>query len=59
VTDLDGLPEHLTAEISHFFEIYKALEPDKHADVRGWEGAAAASTEIEACRARYADLPAH
>jgi inorganic pyrophosphatase len=53
VTDLDGLPEHLTAEISHFFEIYKALEPDKHSSVRGWEGAAAALIEIEACRARH------
>ena len=39
VTDLDGLPEHLTDEISHFFEVYKALEPGKSSSVRGWEGA--------------------
>jgi inorganic pyrophosphatase len=53
VHDLDGLPEHLTDEIGHFFEVYKELEPGKHSDVRGWEGAGAAEAEIEACRARY------
>lgn len=53
VTDLDGLPEHLTDEIGHFFEVYKALEPGKYASVRGWEGAEAAVAEIEACRARH------
>ena len=53
MTDLDGLPEFLTDEISHFFEVYKALEPDKHSSVRGWEGAAEAWQEIEACRRRY------
>ena len=36
VVDLDGLPDHLTDEISHFFEVYKALEPDKYSSVRGW-----------------------
>jgi inorganic pyrophosphatase len=53
VTDLDGLPDHLTDEIGHFFEVYKELEPGKHSSVRGWEGAAAALGEIEACRARH------
>lgn len=57
VTDLDGLPEHLTDEISHFFEVYKALEPDKHSSVRGWEGAEVAWGEIEACRARHLATP--
>src|SRR3546814_4676157 len=52
VTDLDGLPKHLTAEIGHFFEVYKALEVGKHTDVRGWEGAAAAWAEIESCQKR-------
>jgi inorganic pyrophosphatase len=54
VTDLDGLPDHLTDEIEHFFEVYKALEPGKYADVRGWEGAEAARIEIAACQARFA-----
>ena len=53
VTDLDGLPEMLTDEIGHFFEVYKALEPGKGTDVRGWEGAAAARAEIASCQARY------
>jgi inorganic pyrophosphatase len=40
-------------EIEHFFEVYKKLEPDKHSNVRGWEGAGAAAAEIEACRERH------
>lgn len=54
VTDLDSLPDFLADEIGHFFEVYKALEPDKYANIRGWEGAAAAVAEIEACQARFA-----
>jgi inorganic pyrophosphatase len=57
VTDIDGLPAHLTSEISHFFEVYKALEPNKHSSVRGWEGAEAAWAEIESCRARFTATP--
>jgi inorganic pyrophosphatase len=56
VEDLGGLPDHLTDEIGHFFDVYKALEPGKYADVRGWEGAAAAIAEIEACRERYRSI---
>jgi inorganic pyrophosphatase len=52
VVDLDGLPEHLTDEISHFFEVYKALEPDKYSSVRGWEGAEVAWQEIRDCQQR-------
>jgi inorganic pyrophosphatase len=26
--NIDDLPKHLLDEISHFFEVYKALEPD-------------------------------
>jgi inorganic pyrophosphatase len=55
VVDLDGLPDFLTDEISHFFEVYKALEPGKDTSIRGWEGAVAARAEIEACRARHRD----
>ena len=53
VVDLDGLPEFLTEEITHFFEVYKQLEPDKSSSVRGWEGAAAAWTEIASCQRRH------
>jgi len=31
------------------------LEPEKHSNVRGWEGVKAAVEEIAACRKRYAD----
>lgn len=55
VTELSELPDHLTDEIGHFFEVYKALEPEKHSSVRGWEGAAAARQEIEDCRRRHVE----
>jgi inorganic pyrophosphatase len=54
VADMSDLPSYLLDEIEHFFDVYKVLEPQKHSNVRGWEGAAAAEAEIEACRRRYA-----
>ena len=53
ILGLDGLPDFLTDEIGHFFEVYKALEPGKHTSVRGWEGAEEAHQEIAACRQRF------
>jgi inorganic pyrophosphatase len=52
VHDVADLPDHLAQEIEHFFEVYKALEPDKHSNIRGWEGAKAARAEIVACQQR-------
>lgn len=52
VTDVGDVPD-LASEIGHFFEVYKALEPDKHSDVRGWAGPEDAWAEIRACRKRY------
>ncbi len=46
VRDLADIPEHLRAEISHFFDVYKELEPGKSTDVRGWQDRAAAEKEI-------------
>ncbi len=49
--DLRGLgdvPEHVTAEIGHFFDIYKELEPGKDTDVRGWQDCATAVQVIMA-----------
>jgi inorganic pyrophosphatase len=57
VEDMADLPAHLVDEIEHFFEVYKVLEPDKHSNVRGWEGVKAARTEIEDCRRRYSATP--
>jgi inorganic pyrophosphatase len=45
--DLADVPGHLTAEIGHFFDIYKELEPGKGTDVRGWQDRAAAEQVIE------------
>jgi len=53
VADIADLPGYLMAEIKHFFDVYKVLEPQKHSHVRGWEGVDAALGEIEACRVRY------
>jgi len=47
VRDLADVPGHLTAEIGHFFDIYKELEPGKGTNVRGWQDRAAAEQVIE------------
>jgi inorganic pyrophosphatase len=46
VQDLADVPGHLSAEIGHFFDIYKELEPGKGTDVRGWQGRDAAEQVI-------------
>jgi inorganic pyrophosphatase len=52
VTELDDVPAHLTAEIAHFFHIYKELEPGTCTEVQGWLDRAATEEAIEECRAR-------
>jgi inorganic pyrophosphatase len=52
-TDLDTLPEFLLSEIGHFFDVYKALEPDKGTETRGWEGREAAEAAVDDARRRY------
>jgi inorganic pyrophosphatase len=56
VEDLRDLPEELLEEIKHFFDVYKALEPDKVSSTAGFEGRKAAWREIEAARKRYQEL---
>jgi inorganic pyrophosphatase len=46
IRDLGDVPAHLTAEIAHFFDIYKELEPGKSTDVRGWQDRAAAEQAV-------------
>jgi inorganic pyrophosphatase len=46
IQDLEDVPAHMTAEIGHFFNIYKELEPGKSTDVRGWQNREAAEREI-------------
>lgn len=58
VEDLGDVPEHLLAEISHFFEVYKALEPAKRTTVGRWDDRAAARAEIAAARRRFIEREA-
>ena len=53
VRDIAELPGHLLAEIVHFFDVYKMLEPEKESSTAGYEGRDAALKEITAARARY------
>ncbi len=51
--DLAEFPSHLLAEIEHFFEVYKMLEPHKSSSTSGYEGVDAALKEIAASKERY------
>ena len=53
--DLDDVKPHLREEIHHFFEVYKALEPKKWSEVRGWQGKDAAEAAILQARKQLAD----
>ncbi|HEX4869752.1 MAG TPA: inorganic diphosphatase, partial [Moraxellaceae bacterium] len=46
VKEYTDLPELLLAQIKHFFENYKALEPGKWVKVTNWEGAEAARADV-------------
>lgn len=52
--DVDDVPEHMKAEISHFFQVYKDLE-HKDVEVRGWQDRAAALEVLEDAQQRYAE----
>ena len=54
--DMDDVPAHLLAEIRHFFEVYKDLEPGKKSNVGGWAGR---SEAIEAIANARAAFPGH
>jgi inorganic pyrophosphatase len=53
VYDISDLTPQLMAEIQHFFEVYKALEPDKYSSTAGVAGREQAWAEIEAARTAY------
>ena len=57
VHDIADLPPHLLDEIGHFFEVYKALEPGKGTETRGWEGREAAEEAVADARAAYPPPP--
>ncbi len=56
-TDVDELPEHLGAEIMHFFKSYTDLEPADW-EMEGWAPKEDAEATIAAARRRYDDLGA-
>lgn len=49
----EDMPPLLLAQIAHFFEHYKDLEPNKWVKVQGWENGAAAKAEIMSGVERY------
>ena len=53
VDDITDLTPQLMAEIQHFFEVYKALEPGKHSSTAGIGGRDDAWREIDEARANY------
>jgi inorganic pyrophosphatase len=57
IRDLEDVPPYLTAEIGHFFDIYKELEPGKSTDVRGWMDRAEAERVINEAQARVHYVP--
>jgi inorganic pyrophosphatase len=59
IEDIGDLPAHLLDEISHFFKIYKDLEPGKTSDPREFLGRDEAIKELEACRQRFRESGSH
>ncbi|MCA1691758.1 MAG: inorganic diphosphatase [Actinobacteria bacterium] len=53
IADIDDLPAHVLDEIAHFFEVYKALEPDKGTDISEWQGRAEAEKAVTDAKDRY------
>lgn len=53
INDIGDLPKSLLAEIQHFFDVYKDLEPGKRTSTQGWEGSEVAWKEIDDSIARY------
>ncbi len=47
VTEIGELPDFLTGEIEHFFDVYKMLEPDKKSSTIGYEGVDSAIKETD------------
>ncbi len=55
IQDVTDVPGHLLAEIKHFFEVYKDLEPGKSSNVGEWTGKADAIAAIEQAKKAHAE----
>ena len=53
--DITELPAHVSQEISHFFSVYKQLEPNKKTEVGSMEGREVAEKTIEEAIQSYKD----
>jgi inorganic pyrophosphatase len=53
VRDVNDLPAQLRAEISHFFSVYKDLDPSRHSEVNGWGDREAAVATVTEARQRF------
>jgi inorganic pyrophosphatase len=53
VRDVGDAPSHLLDEIAHFFDVYKALEPDKGTEVSEWDGRDEAERVIKEAQERF------
>lgn len=55
--NLDDIPPLLRAEITHFFTVYKDLDPGRHSEVRGWGDRDEALKSLAEARARFHETP--
>ncbi len=55
IKELEDFSPMLLDEIKHFFEVYKALEPNKETDVRDWGGREVAEYLVEQSRQRFVE----
>lgn len=53
INEITQIPDLLLNQISHFFEHYKDLEPNKWVKIEGWQDAQAARDEITSSVTRY------
>ena len=58
-TDISDIQPELLAEIKHFFDVYKMLEPGRFAKTGEFEGREAAWQEIKDSLARYQEHQGH
>ncbi|HSO97585.1 MAG TPA: inorganic diphosphatase [Solirubrobacteraceae bacterium] len=55
--EIEDLPQQMRQEITHFFDVYKDLDADRHSKVNGWGDRQEAQEEIDACRRRFREQP--
>jgi inorganic pyrophosphatase len=55
--ELEDVPMHQVAEIWHFFDIYKRIEPHKTTETGRWEGSREAAGALAEARQRFAEQP--